>query len=115
MNIGSINNTNFGAKIPASRINIKTKTPAMQESAEEYFSELMKLRKDSAKRLTTCLDFFNKTVNLYFRGQEIVNGRKVNAVYINTGGPNTSRFDLEQAKSGKDLIDSIMNNINLNA
>lgn len=114
MNIMNVNNTAFTAKIPA-RINIKTKNPALQESTKEYFSELMKLRKETAGTLISKLEYLGKTVNLYFRGNEVVGKHNTNAVYINAGGPRTSRFDFEQAKDGEDLLNTIIKNIDLNA
>ena len=114
MNIMNVNNTAFTAKIPA-RINITTKNPAMQESAEECFYGIMKQRKDSAKKLTSMLEYLDKTVNLFFRGNEVVGRQNTNAVYINAGGPRTSRFDFEQAQDGEELLSTIIENINLNA
>lgn len=120
MNIMNVNNTAFGAKMPvskmpATRINIKAKTTATEEIANEYLSGLMELRKDAAKNLMNKLDYLDKTVDLYFRGSEVINGQKINAVYINARGPKTTRFDFEQAKDGKEFLDSIMENIDLNA
>ena len=113
MNTMSINNTMFTAKMPT-RINIKTKNPAMQKNAEDYFCSLIDLRKERANKLVNMLDYLNKSVNLYFRGNEVNVGKKTNAVYINADGPKTSRFDFEQAKDGENLLDAIIKNINLN-
>lgn len=115
MNIMNVNNTAFGAKIPNSRINIQGKTSVVKESAEEYLEGLIELRGDSAKKLMNKLDYLDKTVDLYFRGSEVINGNKINAVYINARGPKTTRFDFEQAKDGEEFLNTIIKNIDLNA
>ena len=102
----NVNSIGFGAKVPASRINIVKNDPYLEELMSQKGSEIKKLADQLGRNVTL------SRVSGVFNGAK--GPQSVDAVYINSG-VQTSRFDLTKAKNGDELIKAIGSNLRLNA
>ncbi len=110
MNIGRINNTNFGAKMPVSRIKLAKDINNKELPVDNYVTEMLS---QHGKRIEDVANLLGRDVVITQRKGRVA-GKPYNVVYANSGII-TTRIDLNAMKNGKELIDGIISNLNSNA